>query len=68
MLTDIQQLLFYFLPYPTFFSFNTLRISTVPEALLSNRGIVVVPNESSSRSDFIQAIKKNVVLIVGTVD
>jgi S1-C subfamily serine protease len=43
-------------------------ISTIPEALLSNRGIVVVPNESNSRSDFIQAIKKNVVLIVGKVD
>jgi uncharacterized protein len=49
-------------------SFVKNTISTVPEALLSNRGIVVVPNESSSRSDFIQAIKKNVVLIVGTVD
>ena len=36
--------------------------------MLNYRGIVVVPNESSSRSDFIQAIKKNVVLIVGTVD
>ena len=49
-------------------SFVENTISTVPEALLSNRGIVVVPNESSSRSDFIQAIKKNVVLIVGTVE
>ena len=49
-------------------SFVKNTISTVPEALLSNRGIVVVPNESSSRSDFIQAIKKNVVLIVGTVE
>jgi TPR repeat protein/S1-C subfamily serine protease len=49
-------------------SFVKNTISTVPEALLSNRGIVVVPNESSSRSDFIQAIKKNVVLIMGKVD
>ena len=49
-------------------SFVKNTISTVPEALLSNRGIVVVPNESSSRSDFIQAIKKNVVLILGKVD
>ena len=43
-------------------------MSTVPEALLYNRGIVVVPNESNSRSDFIQAIKINVVLILGKVD
>ena len=43
-------------------------IRKVLEALLSNRGIVEVPNESSSRSDLIAAIKKNVVLIVGTVD
>ena len=43
-------------------------IGTVPEALLSNRGIVVVPNESSSRSDFIEAISKNVVLIMGKVE
>ena len=49
-------------------SFVKNTISTVPEALLSNRGIVVVPNESSSRSDFIEAIKRNVVLIVGKVD
>ena len=49
-------------------SFVKNTISTVPEALLSNRGILVVPNESSSRSDFIQAIKKNVVLIVGAVE
>jgi len=49
-------------------SFVKNTISTVPEALLSNRGILVVPNESSSRSDFIEAIKKNVVLIVGKVD
>ena len=49
-------------------SFVKNTISTVPEALLSNRGIVVAPNESNSRSDFIEAIKKNVVLIVGTVD
>jgi hypothetical protein len=27
-----------------------------------------VPKESNSRSDFIEAIKKNVVLIVGKVD
>jgi len=43
-------------------------ISTIPEALLSNRGIVVVPTDSNSRSDFIEAIKKNVVLILGKVD
>ena len=49
-------------------SFVKNTISTVPEALLSNRGIVVVPKESNSRSDFIEAIKKNVVLIVGKVD
>ena len=49
-------------------SFVKNTISTVPEALLSNRGILVVPNESNSRSDFIAAIKKNVVLIVGKVD
>jgi S1-C subfamily serine protease len=49
-------------------SFVKNTISTVPEALLSNRGIVVVPTDSNSRSDFIQAIKKNVVLIVGTVE
>ena len=49
-------------------SFVKNTISTVPEALLSNRGIVVVPNKSNSRSDFIEAIKKNVVLIVGKVD
>jgi S1-C subfamily serine protease len=49
-------------------SFVKNTISTVPEALLSNRGIVIVPNESNSRSDFIEAIKKNVVLIVGKVD
>ena len=49
-------------------SFVKNTISTVPEALLSNRGIVVMPNESNSRSDFIEAIKKNVVLIVGKVD
>ena len=35
-------------------SFVKNTISTVPEALLSNRGILVVPNESSSRSDFIR--------------
>jgi len=49
-------------------SFVKNTISTVPEALLSNRGIVVVPNESNSRSDFIEAISKNVVLILGKVD
>jgi len=49
-------------------SFVKNTISTVPEALLSNRGIVVVPTGSSSRSDFIEAIKKNVVLIMGKVD
>ena len=49
-------------------SFVKNTISTVPSALLSNRGIVVAPNESNSRSDFIEAIKKNVVLIVGKVD
>jgi len=43
-------------------------IGTVPEALLSNRGIVVVPADSNSRSDFIEAISKNVVLILGKVD
>ena len=49
-------------------SFVTNTISTVPDSLFSNRGIVVVPKESNSRSDFIEAIKKNVVLIVGKVD
>jgi tetratricopeptide (TPR) repeat protein len=43
-------------------------IGTIPEALLSNRGIVVVPTDSNSRSDFIEAISKNVVLILGKVD
>jgi S1-C subfamily serine protease len=43
-------------------------IGTVPESLLSNRGIVVVPKNSNSRADFIEKIKKNVVLIVGKVD
>jgi S1-C subfamily serine protease len=43
-------------------------IGTVPESLLSNRGIVVVPNNSNSRADFIEKIKKNVVLILGKVD
>jgi uncharacterized protein len=49
-------------------SFVKNTISTIPEALLSNRGIVVVPSESSSRSDFIEAISKNVVLIMGKVE
>ena len=49
-------------------SFVKNTISTVPEALLSNRGIVVVPKESNSRSDFIEAISKNVVLILGKVN
>jgi len=49
-------------------SFVKNTISTVPEALLSNRGIVVVPTDSNSRSDFIEAIKNNVVLILGKVD
>ena len=49
-------------------SFVKNTISTIPEALLSNRGIVVVQTDSNSRSDFIQAIKKNVVLILGKVD
>ena len=49
-------------------SFVKNTISTIPEALLSNRGIVVVPTDSSSRSDFIEAISKNVVLILGKVD
>jgi S1-C subfamily serine protease len=43
-------------------------IGTVPDSLFSNRGIVVVPTDSNSRSDFIEAISKNVVLILGTVD
>ena len=49
-------------------SFVKNTISTIPEALLSNRGIVVVPTDSNSRSDFIEAISKNVVLIMGKVD
>ena len=49
-------------------SFVKNAISTIPEALLSNRGIVVVPTDSNSRSDFIEAISKNVVLILGKVD
>jgi S1-C subfamily serine protease len=49
-------------------SFVKNTISTIPEALLSNRGIVVVPTDSNSRSDFIEAISKNVVLILGKVD
>jgi S1-C subfamily serine protease len=43
-------------------------IGTVPEALQSNRGIVVVSTDSNSRADFIEAISKNVVLIFGEVD
>ena len=46
-------------------SFVKNTISTIPEALLSNRGIVVVPTDSNSRADFIEAISKNVVLILG---
>ena len=49
-------------------SFVKNTISTIPEALLSNRGIVVVPTDSNSRADFIEAISKNVVLILVTVD
>jgi len=43
-------------------------IGTVPEALQSNRGIVVVPTDSNSRADFIEVISKNLVLILGKVD
>ena len=43
-------------------------IGTVPDSLFSNRGIVVVPTDSNSRADFIEAISKNVVLILGKVD
>ena len=43
-------------------------IGTVPDSLFSNRGIVVVPTDSHSRSDFIEAISKNVVLVLGKVD
>ena len=43
-------------------------IGTIPEALLSNRGMVLVPTDSNSRADFIEAISKNVVLILGKVD
>ena len=43
-------------------------LGTVPEALLSNRGIVVVPTDANSRADFIETISKNVVLILGKVD
>jgi S1-C subfamily serine protease len=49
-------------------SFVKNTISTIPEALLSNRGTVIVPTDSNSRSDFIEAIKKNIVLILGKVD
>ena len=49
-------------------SFVKNTISTIPEALLSNHGIVVVPTDSNSRSDFIEAISKNVVLILVKVD
>ena len=49
-------------------SFVKNTISTIPEALLSNRGIVVVPTDSNSRADFIETISKNVVLILGKVD
>ena len=49
-------------------SFVKNTISTIPEALLSNRGIVLAPTDSNSRSDFIEAISKNVVLILGKVD
>jgi S1-C subfamily serine protease len=49
-------------------SFVKNTINTIPEALLSNRGIVVVPTDSNSRSDFIETISKNVVLILGKVD
>ena len=43
-------------------------IGTVSESLISNRGIVIIPTESNSRADFIEKIKKNVVLILGKVD
>jgi hypothetical protein len=43
-------------------------IGTATEALQSNRGIVVLPTYSNSRSDFIEIISKNVVLILGKVD
>jgi TPR repeat protein len=49
-------------------SFVKNTISTIPEALLSNRGIVLAPTDSNSRADFIEAISKNIVLILGKVD
>jgi hypothetical protein len=49
-------------------SFVKNAISTIPEALLSNRGIVLVPIDSNFRADFIEVILKNVVLILGKVD
>jgi hypothetical protein len=49
-------------------SFVNKNSGTVPEFLFSNRGIVVTPNNSNSRADFIEKISKNVVLILGKVD
>jgi len=43
-------------------------IGTATEALQSNRGIVVLTTYSNSHPDFIEAILKNVVLILGKVD
>ena len=40
---------------------------TIPEIMLANKGIVVVPNEpENSLSSFIDRVKRNVVLIEGS--
>ena len=45
-------------------SFVNNLLNTIPKTLLSNRGIVVVPNKSgSSLSDFFERVSNNVVLI-----
>ncbi len=48
-------------------SFVKNTVATVPESLLSNRGIVVTPKSANSRADFLERISKNVVLILGVV-
>jgi S1-C subfamily serine protease len=43
-------------------------IGSVPESLLSNRGIVVTQKKPNSRADFLEKISKNIVLILGNVN
>jgi hypothetical protein len=60
---------FHILVTSMFCNFIVLGISiNRPDSLFSNRGIVLVPTDSNSRSDFIEAISKNIVLILGKVD